>query len=383
MRSLIKGFSIGIMAAALLLLVHLPVQTEQVEPSIREDTVEPSHRKDDTDFVNISVMLREKGSVTLKEGETYFLTDYIRLNSHNSIDATGAKIIVPVDRGVIRNDPANYKTDYSSMTDVEIKGGTWVSLNENGYDGGTSFSFAHCQDIRLSDMNIRCTNAKGHAIELVACKNVTIDNCTIIAQGQGESTCREEMVQIDMASPNTAPFLNETFQNGLPCRNITVTNCTITGCRGLCAMYASDDEKNINKYHDTVIIKNNTIVGTTSEALALFNTINAEINGNRIITKSKRVTETVSVGCKLALLGDNSAFSKGKAVVKNNVIKGGRQGFVLKSDTASVYGSLEIKDNKLFCKQDIEKNALKIANNSKKVKSVNKVDNSGNKFYKW
>ena len=373
MRSLIKGFSIGIMAAALLLLVHLPVQAGEVEPS---------HRKDRTDVNNINAMLEEAGSVTLKEGETYFLTDYIRLNSHNSIDATGAKIIVAV--RATRNDPQNYKTDYSSMTDVEIKGGTWVSLDKNGCTG-TSFSFAHCQDIRLSDMNIRCTNAEGHAVELVACKNVTIDHCTIIAQGEpaDKEKQAEEMIQIDLAAPKTAPFLDAEFQNGLPCKNITVSNCFVTGCRGVCAMFAKGDETNIKKYHDTVTIKDNTIVGTTSEALALFNTINAEVTGNKIITKSERVDTSYSIGCNVALMGDIPAFANGKVVIKNNVIKGGRQGFMISSHTGYVYGSLEIKDNKLFCKQDIEKNALKIANNSKKVKSVNKVDNSGNKFYKW
>ena len=304
---------------------------------------------------------------------------YISLNSNNSINATGAKIIVA--KGAVRNDPDNYKTDYSSMSNVRIKGGSWVSPNKSG-NSGTTFSFAHCRNITLENMDIRTTHADGHAIELVGCDGVNIRKCTILAQGTGKATSVEEMVQIDLATPLTAPFLEAKFQNGLPCKNITVSDCTITGSRGLGANFAGREPKFINKYRSNIKVLNNKLTGKTSEALALFNTINATVKNNTIITNSKRTGDSHSIGCHVALFGTIPGFSKGKITVEKNTIKGGRQAFQLCSHTKSQYGTLQIKNNKLYCKKG-KANALKVTVNAKKKKSAKKVINKKNTLKKW
>ena len=335
---------------------------------VRAGEVKPTGGR--MDMYNIREELSQTGYVKLLPGETYYLSSYINLQSNDTIDATGATVIVT--GGATRN--SEYTTGYDSMKNVKIMGGTWLSNKKDG-NTGTTFSFAHCSGITLEDMDIRTTNAEGHAVELVGCKDVTIRHCNIEAQGKGKSKSVEEMIQIDLAAPTTAPFLSSKYQNGLACQNITVEGCTVTGNRAVCANYAKKNKKYLKKYHKNITVKNNKLTGNTSEALALFNTINAKVQNNTIITKSKRTSEAYSVGCHVALFGKIKAFSKGKITVTGNTIKGGRQGFFLCSHTKTKYGKLIIKNNKIYCKKG-KKKALQ-------TYSVKKVKKSGNKLYKW
>ena len=348
--------------------------------SARAGAVKPSGEKDNTDRAAIMRELESSGRVTLQKGGTYYLSASIHVNSGNTIDARGATIISA--GSVVRNDPNNYKTDYSSMKNVRIIGGKWLSAKKNG-QRGTSFSFAHSTGITLQDMEIACANAEGHAIELVACKNVTVKKCKIIAQGKGKADSNEEMVQIDVASPATAPFLkNRKLQNGLTCSNIKIIGNTVVGNRAVCANYTKTIASYTKKYHRNIVIKNNHLTGNTAEALALFNTIDATVTGNTLKTVSKRVNEAYSIGCHVALFGTIDAFKKGSVTVKNNKIYGGRQAFQLCSHTKSRYGKLVIQNNRLYCKKG-KNNALKVTVNAANQSSAIKVSQKKNKCNNW
>jgi len=375
-RYLIKIHFFLAVTVMILMAVSLLLSMNEV---VKAGIVPPSNKRTNKDVRNIDDEQDETGYVRLQEGETYYLSHFIPLMSNSTIDARGATIIV--NKGAVRNDTSNYKTGYNSMSNIKIIGGKWISAHEDGCSG-TTFSFAHCQNITLEKMDIRTTNAQGHAIELVACKNVTIKDCKVIAQGKSKKKSVEEMIQIDLAAPHTAPFLKSKYQNGLACKNIKVIGCTITGSRGLCANYAKEDKKYRKKYHDKILVKNCTITGRTSEALALFNAINVEVKNNKIITKSKRTGSPYSIGCHVALFGKISKFSKGKIRIYDNVIKGGRQGFQICSHSKSRYGSLIIKNNKLYSKKG-KSRALVIQPNIKRKPSVRKAVRSGNVLYKW
>lgn len=328
--------------------------------------VEPD--EDGYDRGNIQSELYDHHYVKLQAGKTYYLSSYLRLDSYYTIDATGAKIVVS--GAATKN--SRYTKDYASMTNIRIKGGTWVSDKATG-NSGTTFSFAHCRNIVLENMDIRTTNAESHAIELVACQGVTIRNCKVIAQGTGKKKSVEEMIQIDLAAPATAPFLASEYQNGLACKNITITGCTVIGNRGICANFANRNKKFLNKYHQNIVITNNHITGNTAEALALFNTINAKVTGNTIITKSKRLKDSYSIGCHLAMFGKaKKVFKKGKITVNNNTIKGGKAGFQIASHTKTKYGKVIVKNNKIYCKKG-KKNALKVYSAKKKTVKKNKL----------
>ena len=318
------------------------------------------------DIKNIKQELTETGYVRLKPGCTYYLTSYIPLHDNNTINATGATVIVS--KHATRNDPAFYKKDYSSMKNIKIIGGTWLSNKKKG-NTGTTFSFAHCQDITLENMTIRTTNAEGHAVELVSCRNVMINNCQITAQGKGKSKSVEEMVQIDVAASKTAPFLPKQYQNGLACQNVTVKNCTITGNRAVCCNYTKKNKKFLNRFHTNITIMGCTLTGTKSEGLALFNTASAVVRNNTIVSNSKRTKTAYSIGCHVSMFGKAPAFSNGTIIIEGNKIRGGRQGFYLSSHTKTRYGHVTLKNNVFYAKKGPAYAAM-IAKNTSKVSSA-------------
>ncbi len=327
--------------------------------------------------------LKETGYAKLVPGKTYYLSRCIRVDSDMILDATGATLVVY--DCAIRNDAGELKKGYDSMANIHIIGGRWKSYNPGG-NAGTSFSFTHAKNITLENMDISTSDAEGHGIELVSCKNVTIKNCKVIAQGSGKARSVEESIQIDLATPKTAPYLADRpyLWDGTPCRNITITGCTIKGCRGLCSNYAKNNKKYINRYHDRIVVEKCRITGTRSEALALFNATNVTVRNNTIITKSHRVKDAYSIGCHLAIFGTGkvSAYAKGKNRIEKNTIKGGRQGFNMCSHTRARYGKLVIRNNRLYSKKG-EKNALRVAYNAGHKRSAKKIVRSGNKLYQW
>ena len=331
--------------------------------------VQPSGEKYGDDYA-IEEELRENGTATLVKGKTYYISSWMSLDSNQTLNATGATLVC--DGACTRT--FGYKTGYNSAKNVKIIGGKWISTIKGGYTQ-TSFSFSHANNITLKNMEILCTNAEGHAIEFVSCKDCIVSGCRIIAQGKSKKNSVEEMVQIDLATPRTAPFLTKKYQNGLACKNISIIGNTITGNRAVCTNYAASEKKYKKKYHSNIVIKNNVLTGKTSEALAMFNTISATVSGNTIKTKSSRTGTAYSIGCHFALFGNIKKASSGKIVVKNNKIYGGRQAFQIYSHTGSRYGSLKLTGNKLYCKKG--------AGNAIKIGGVKKVKQSKNKTKKW
>jgi hypothetical protein len=339
-------------------------------------TVEPSgDEKGYEDYSNISDALKTDGDVILVSGATYYLNNTLYVESNQSITATGATIIS--DAGVFRNTAT--KTNYKSINHFTVNGGTWKNSSKNGWER-TMIQFSHGKNITIKNATVYC-NYKGHSIELIACKNVTVDNCTLIPQGKCDSDSVEEQLQIDIATPKTAPTIGgegSKLVQGQTCQNITVKNCTITGGRGVCANFASTEDKYKGKFHKNIVLKNNKITGVSSEGVALFNVLGAVVENNVIISKSKRTNTAYSVGLHIAIFGKAPSSIKSCVYkVNNNTIKGGRQGFFVYSHAASKLGKVEAKGNKCYAKAGKEK-ALQVSSGS-----VIKTSLSKNKLYKW
>lgn len=263
------------------------------------------------------------------------------------------------------------KTNYKSICNVTIQGGTWKSAYN---DANVNFRFAHGSDITIDGCTIP-TNYQAHGIELIACKNVTIKNCTVLASGEASSTSLEEAIQIDIASPATAPSCAEDgakYVAGQTCENITVKNCTIRGSRGVCCNFTStSDGKYLNKFHKNIKIIGNTITGTSSQALTLHNTVGFTVKNNTLITKDKRYEDHYSDGLTIEMFGNYSKSSSYKNVISGNTIKGGRYSIYMYSLSDSKYGTTTVKSNKLYCRQGAE-NAMRIEKCTKVVSSKNK-----------
>lgn len=338
--------------------------------------IEPSGDKTGVlDYRHIAAGLREDGDIILKDGETYYLRGILYVRSNQSITATGAEIISR--SGAFRNKPT--KTNYNSISNFTVDGGTWKNVKKDGFKN-TMIQFSHGKNITIKNATVYCNN-QGHSIELIACKNVNIDNCVLKGLGKCPTNSVEEQLQIDLATPVTAPTLKEygkKFLNGQICQNITVKNCTISGARGVCANYASKEKKYQSKFHKNIVLKNNKITGNSAEAVALFNVMGATVENNTIVTKSKRTNTAYSVGLHIAMFGKApSGMNKAVYKVNNNTIKGGRQGFYVYSHSGSQFGSVTGKSNKCYAKAGKGKAILV------DKKSVKKTSLKKNKLYNW
>ena len=293
------------------------------------------------------------------------------INSDTKIIATGKKI--KCSNGALRNKAR--KLNYGSVKDVEIIGGTWKSSHKRSL-----FQFVRAKDIEMKNMTITC-GIKGHAIELIACKDVEIEGCKVTGVGKCSKSCKEEQIQIDIATPRTAPtvknYYGSKYTKGQICKDIEIEKCTVSGARGICANYASKESKYKKKFHQGITIKNCNITGKTSEALALFNSMKVNVQGNTIKTKSSRTGSAYSIGCHLHLFGKITGVKTANrtAVIKNNKVWGGRQAIQIYSKTSSKYSKVTVTGNKAHCKKG-KGRALKIGGAKKKIVK-------GNKTYKW
>ncbi len=377
-QNLSQGFIVVMLCwifaiAALLAVPCSAFATVTIEPS-----GDMSGAKDRTAIINA---LASDGHVVLKSGETYYTSGNIYLESGNTITATGATIIGK--KGVLRNTPTD--TGYDSVSNIVIDGGFWTtdaSLYPDGY-GSTMIQFSHARDITLKNLTIEC-NLSGHAIELIACKNVLVDTCKMVGIGSVDSHSVEEALQIDIAASKTAPWTaecGEQYVNGLTCENITVRNCLIRGARGVCANYASSaaDVAYLGNYHKNIVLENNTIVGMTAEGVALFNVAGATVKNNLIVSYSSRTDEAYSVGLHFHIFGDANTsypdYASATYNVEGNSIMGSRQGLYFYSFTQSTFGAANITNNRIGSYNSLA--------DAEKIRHVNSVYEAGNDLYHW
>lgn len=305
-----------------------------------------------TDAYNIQKELNETGRVILEKGGTYRLYDSLVLRSNMSIEAEGATIIC--EKPIAFNIPE--KTDYKAAADISINGGTWKSEAEGYY--ASSFKFTHASNIKLTNMKIRAANLSGHSIELVACKNVVIDNCDIAGLGSSDSLT-EEAVQLDIASSVTAPFLQgvpfrtdlaDKLYNKAGCKNITIKNSRIVGNRGVAANHTKNDGDAINSIHENITLTGNNITGLKGEGVVLFNAKSAIVKNNKIRSLRKGKSDAYTVGLHITTFSNDKALKKAVFKITGNTIYGGRQAVMVYSHSGIKFGKAVIEKNKLFCK---------------------------------
>lgn len=281
------------------------------------------------------------------------------------------------EKNIIYHEPT--KTDRKSITNVKIKGGTWKIKDNTKQKRNTStFRFNFASGITLDGCTV-LTNHRSHAVELIACKNVKINNCKLIAKGKKIKTSLEEALQIDLSTKATAPTVAEfgsKFVKGQTCENIRVTNCVISGSRGICANKTdTEGEKYLGKYHRNITISGCKITGETSEAVALHNAVGVTVKNNTIVSKGSRVDTVYSIGLNIATFKKNGISAKYKNVITGNTVKGGRQGIFMAAYAGNKFGTTTVKNNKVYCKKG-KKKAISVSD-------CKKLISKGNKTYKW
>ena len=285
---------------------------------------------------------------------------YLRPGNNTTINA--GKYTITSNNGVIINDPT--AASYGNFKNLTINGGIWKNSSSAGLKG-TMMRIGYASNISINHATVYA-NYTGHGIELISCNNVTINHCTLKAQGKCPKNCVEEQLQIDLSTPKTAPGLyrlNKKLCNGTPSKNITVKNCTIKGSRGICANFAASESKyrKARNYHSNITIENCNVTGVSAEAVALFNTKSATVKNCKITTKTPLKRNSYSVGLAVVYQNGSSPKTNTKNVVTitNNTVKGGRQGIFVYSHTSQKFGTVIVSGNKAYAKKG-KANAIQI-----------------------
>ncbi|MCD8019873.1 MAG: hypothetical protein LUF92_09935 [Clostridiales bacterium] len=320
--------------------------------------------------------LEESKTIVIPSGSSVPLYTNLFLNDNTTIIATGADIYVTrANVGLIKNMAT--ALNYQSVKNVTIDGGTWRTTDTT--EGCSIIQFCHGSNVTIKNATI-IANYESHCIELIAMQNVTVKNCNIKATlGTVNKKSVEEAVQIDIATPSTAPGIaTETtrygityggskYVNGQTCKNITITGNTIKGSRGLCANFysPSDNAKWRNKFHDNIKVTKNTLIGVSAEGCALYHKLNATVKNNVIRTNSTRTTLSYAVGLNISIQGKVSKkkMQNTKLVVSNNKVYGVRQGIQITNTSSasspSRYAKVTVKKNTCYASQ--KANALAIS----------------------
>ena len=321
----------------------------------------------------LNYLIEGNAPKTININNNISIDTYLRPGNNTTINAGDHTITSG--SGVIINDPT--AASYDNFNNLTINGGVWKNSSSSGLKG-TMMRISYASDISINDATVYC-NYTGHGIELIACNGVSINGCKLIPQGKCPKKCVEEQLQIDLATPKTAPGLyrlSPKLCNGTPSKNISVTNCIVSGARGICASFPGSESKyrKARNYHSNITIENCNITGKSAEALALFNTKSATVKNCRITTKTPLKRNSYSVGLAVAYQKGSSPKTslKNKVVIENNIVKGGRQGILVFSHTSKKFGKVIVKKNRAYARSG-KRNAIRVISAKKKQISKNKT----------
>lgn len=322
----------------------------------------------------------KKKTLIIPEGTTITIDQVVDIGNNTTIIATGATIIQQSNgKGALKHivDGGNY----NAIKNVTIIGGKWK--NKVNSKACTMLRFAHGSNLKFQGVNIE-TNYKGHGLELIACKDVLVDKCKIVATNNKTKgkNIREEALQIDIATPKTAPGVlkesgKKAYVKGQTCKNITVTNCTVKSSRGICVSFPGKEQNTglINKFHRNITIKGCNVIGTNAEAISMFNAVGCTVENNVAKTYCKLKKQPYSDAIHLILMGKNKISTKYTNKIANNVAYGNYYGIEVTSKRGCKYGKTTVSKNKIYSKQG-KKRCLS-------VKYCKKAVTKSNKMAKW
>ena len=274
----------------------------------------------------------------------------MKIGSNTMIDAVGATVTTSM--GVIMTNLQGGMADggnYDAAENIQVIGGSW------GYEGGSlntsssMFQFVHCSNLLFRNLTIRANN-KAQAIEIVACKNVWIEKCTISGSGANSSLKQCPQVQIDVANRKTVSDLRN-YQNGHACRNVYISGNRISGERGLAISF---DKAESADYHRNVVIQNNQLTGSTAEGLMVANTVGLDIEGNQVMTRSTELTggnnyRSIALHVALESWAPPADLSTAWTLVRGNTAYGGRSAITVYPNVGK-FGSVAVIGNRAFYK---------------------------------
>ena len=315
----------------------------------------------------------------------------LKIGSNTTIIADGAKI-VQTGGAIPIIDHEIDALNYNSVSNVSITGGTW-SISDKGGGNPSIMRFMHAKNITVDNVKMSVRYGE-HAISFIACKDAVLSNSKLTSTGTPDKNGHEEVLQIDISTPFTAPNCARAgaeYADGQTCRNVTVSNCQLTGERGLCTNKVTyKDEawqkkfgvtgtpaqvkKWNKKHHLNITLKNNKIIGKSGEAVCLANAAKFKVINNTIVSYGKDKNSSYTTGLNIRSFGKNDITSLYESKITDNKIKGGNIGLYVGTSSTNKFGKVTVKNNSIYCKKS-KSRALMLFNCKKSVKN--------NKLYKW
>lgn len=256
------------------------------------------------DTLSIQKAVNNGGLILFCTGKHYKTNDVVRLVKDTIIELNGATIEC-TNKHMFFNFLGNSTfTGYNGNGNIIIRNGRLI---------GGATSFAHAENILFE--NIIFENSHNdHFMEICACKNVVIRNCSFIGM-EYLTTSVMEYINIDPCSSGPFPWIDSSsspFYDGTVNNGIIIDNCRFEigsdnyayGYNAI-GVHANDGSK-----HQKIIITNNKIKGFTGCGLRI-NNMNDVLLSNNII----ELTESGSNGIRIGDVAQSTVVS-----IKGNII---------------------------------------------------------------
>jgi hypothetical protein len=339
------------------------------------------HPTDDID--KIQAILKNAGNIKFEKG-TYDVTQILTIYSNTTIDLTGATLVRKNPSHIFRGyvNP-NISYMYNAVKNVSIKGGTFVG--DGLKQSGSIMGFLHADNILLDNITFKHTYYS-HAIDLPACKNVTIHKCKFSGRIIDPKGSYREEIQYDVAFYCGYPYYNKNAKvyNGNHCINLTIDSCEFSDSNFCIGTHTESSSS--NKKHKNIKIINCKAKGNVIKYAGCFakiiNTDGFIIKGNDISQFTKGIVIT---SCGRFYNNNGNIISSkpsGKTGSCNGDIEDNNIYNCKGSSTAGIqtrsefddliHSDITIKNNNLDLNNAKAKNDIDIS----KAKNINIIDNT-------
>lgn len=173
----------------------------------------------------------------------YYLAEPLEIHSNTVLTLDeGAVMVRAGECRTMLKTAATEEAGYGQQHDIIIQGGTWDGNPYGSYpdtqestNSTEIIKLRHGENIVLKNINIQNNAGAAHLVEIIGCRNVTIDSCAFDGHrdtGSGEEYYKEA-IQLDYCWTDREDGTTSSTGDAFPydntvCENITVSNCVFS-----------------------------------------------------------------------------------------------------------------------------------------------------------
>lgn len=239
------------------------------------------------------------GKVIIKAG-TYTITNPVYIPSNTTVifedgvvmkkgSSTGTSKLKPSLSmfQLIRPSKAKskgYYKGYDGEHDITITGQGNATFDLGFYEKGICFVIGHSKNITIEGIQFKNLNS-GHFIEIDACKDSVIRNCTF-SDVRLKGNPGKEAINVDTPDLLTRGFNNDwSSHDKTPVKNLKITGCTFSNVAGIGTHSISKEKSETGLYdktmwHDNIEISNCKFINPIQMCLRLLGWSNTKIINN-------------------------------------------------------------------------------------------------------